>query len=238
MEIRPCKITLVCIHHSATRSGTFESIKNNHVNVRKYGDIGYNYVIEKNGRVTKGRDLKWSGAHNPGKAPDKSGYTMNQRSIGFCFVGNYSKQDEVMSEIQLENGAKIIAEEMKNLGIPFVKSSIIGHSDTYATECPGRHFPFDRLVNEILKYGKQGEKYKVKNIVLCSNGVDERAAGYLADFLKCSIAFKGMIFDADLDQYENVYEVGGTQVYKRSIFISGSNRYDTCQKVLDFIAGK
>jgi len=88
------------------------------------------------------------------------------------------------------------------------------------------------------KEDNTGGKYKVKNIVLVSHGVDERSAGYLADYLQCSIAFKGMISSSDLDQYENVYEVGGTQTYSRSVFLSGANRYDTCQKVLDRIAGK
>lgn len=82
---------------------------------------------------------------------------------------------------------------------------------------------------------QQGGQYKVKNLVLTSHGVDERAAGYLADHLNCSIAFRDAISTSDLDQYENVHEIGGSKVYSRSNYISGSDRYDTCQKVLDWI---
>jgi N-acetylmuramoyl-L-alanine amidase len=78
----------------------------------------------------------------------------------------------------------------------------------------------------------------MKSLVICNHGVDERASGYLADYLNCPVAFRDAITKDDLDQYENVYEVGGNQVYSRSKHISGSDRFATCQKVLDFISGK
>ena len=90
-----------------------------------------------------------------------------------------------------------------------------------------------------IDYSVKEDEEEMKNIILVSHGVDERAAGYLANFLQCGIVFKGAISTDELAKCENVYEVGGTQSYaKAKKFISGSTRYETCQKVLDFIGGK
>ena len=85
------------------------------------------------------------------------------------------------------------------------------------------------------------EVRKVKNLVLISNSVDERAGKYLADYLQCPILDAGIPFDYSV--VENVYGVGGTPTTNGIVgwtsfakkIICGVNRYETCQKVLDFI---
>lgn len=85
------------------------------------------------------------------------------------------------------------------------------------------------------------EVKKVKNLVVVSNDVDQRAGEYLADFLECPIIRGDLPFD--YSTVENVYGVGGTPVtngvsgwsgYVKKV-ITGSSRYDTCQAVLTFI---
>jgi N-acetylmuramoyl-L-alanine amidase len=76
---------------------------------------------------------------------------------------------------------------------------------------------------------------KMKSLVVCNHGVDERASGYLADFLNCPVAFRDAITKDDLETVEKIFEVGGSQSISGSEFLSGSDRFATCQKVLDFI---
>ena len=61
-------------HHTA------EMIKQWHVNGKGWQDIGYNWVIEKSGKIVKGRDEKIDGAHCLGQ---------NSQSIGVCLSGNF-----------------------------------------------------------------------------------------------------------------------------------------------------
>ncbi|AGY78000.1 GH25 family lysozyme [Clostridium autoethanogenum] len=76
---------------------------------------------------------------------------------------------------------------------------------------------------------------KVKNIVCINNSVDERAAGYLADFLQCPIIDNSLV-KFDYSCVENIYCVGGGQFTEHATkIIKGQTRYDTCQAVLDFI---
>ena len=81
------------------------------------------------------------------------------------------------------------------------------------------------------------EVKKVKNLVVAGNCVDKRAAEYLADFLLCPVIDANLPFDYSV--VENIYCIGGQPTlpftsYAKNI-IAGSNRFDTCQKVLDFI---
>lgn len=77
-------------------------------------------------------------------------------------------------------------------------------------------------------------------IVVYGNSVDQRAALYLADFFKCKIQDGNIPFD--YSEYE-VYCIGGEPTTKgvkgwtayRTKVIAGTNRFDTCSKVLSFI---
>ncbi|WP_411681249.1 glycoside hydrolase family 25 protein [Clostridium thailandense] len=75
----------------------------------------------------------------------------------------------------------------------------------------------------------------VENIVCFNNGVDERAAEYLADYLKCSTIDNNRPYD--YSNIKNVYCVGaGSFTSYCTKLIKGADRYATCQAVLDFIA--
>ena len=55
-----------------------ETIRDWHVNGNGWSDIGYHYVIKRNGLVEAGRPVSISGAHAKGHNAD---------SIGICLVG-------------------------------------------------------------------------------------------------------------------------------------------------------
>lgn len=83
---------------------------------------------------------------------------------------------------------------------------------------------------------EQGGNISVKNFILVGHGPDERAAGYLADYLRAPIAYLDGVQEEDLNSAQNIYVVGGNfKPIERAQLISGADRYKTCQKVLDFI---
>jgi len=89
---------------------------------------------------------------------------------------------------------------------------------------------------QTIKSGQLGGNDQVKNLILVGHGPDERAAGYLADYLQAPVAYLDAVQVEDLNSAQNIYVIGGTaKPLDRVKLISGETRYDTCQKVLDFI---
>lgn len=82
----------------------------------------------------------------------------------------------------------------------------------------------------------EGEK-RFMDLILVGRGPDERAAGYLADYLKAPVSCLDAVKHDDIEAAQNVYMVGGSiKPVDRAILISGKDRFETCQKVLEFIA--
>lgn len=81
-----------------------------------------------------------------------------------------------------------------------------------------------------------GGNNQVKNLIVVGHGPDERAAGYLADFLKAPVVYLDAVQNEDLNAFQNIYVVGGSvKPIERAKLISGATRFDTCQMVLDII---
>ena len=78
---------------------------------------------------------------------------------------------------------------------------------------------------------------KVNNIILCKSDIDKRAAGYLADYLDCRIIDYDLLPETILDQvFQNIIVIGSDdKPIARAVNIFGKDRYETCQKVLDYI---
>ena len=80
------RIDWIVVHCTATPDGldkTVEQIRKEHINQRGFKDIGYHYIIYRDGQIKTGRDVDISGAH-------VSGY--NAYSIGVVYVGGLEKQ--------------------------------------------------------------------------------------------------------------------------------------------------
>ena len=81
------------------------------------------------------------------------------------------------------------------------------------------------------------EEYDLENIVVYMNDIDKRAAEYLADYLKCPI-MDGRRSPFDYSRMKNVYCVGGEKgqfTCYCTKHLTGTNRYNTMQAVLNFI---
>src|SRR3546814_3669760 len=66
-------------------------IKGWHVDGNGWTDIGYHFVLRRNGAVEEGRPLDVVGAHAK---------NFNGRSIGICLVGGMARSEEHTSELQ------------------------------------------------------------------------------------------------------------------------------------------
>lgn len=85
------QINRVIVHCSATPPNRIigaEEIREWHVNERGFDDIGYHYVIRRDGRIDKGRDLDTPGAHAKG---------FNEDSVGICLVGGVDENGRSFS---------------------------------------------------------------------------------------------------------------------------------------------
>lgn len=72
------KISMIVVHCTDTDGGTVESIRHYHINVRGYKDIGYHYLILRDGTIELGRPIDEPGAHAVG---------YNEHSIGVALIG-------------------------------------------------------------------------------------------------------------------------------------------------------
>lgn len=125
--------THIVLHHSGTTSGTIQSFHDYHINHNKWAGIGYHFVVYKNGEVWRGRPENTQGAHAP---------AVNSVSIGICFVGNYESESE-MPIAQINAGHELL-EYLKGKYYGLI---VVKHKDVTNTTCPGRHFPFDKIIS-------------------------------------------------------------------------------------------
>lgn len=82
------RIDYIAVHCTATPEGrdlTVEQIRNQH-KAQGWADVGYHYIIYRDGTVHQGRDVNVSGAH-------VSGYNAN--SIGIAYVGGLENRPGV-----------------------------------------------------------------------------------------------------------------------------------------------
>lgn len=118
------QINTVIIHCSDTPADmdvSAEEIRRWHVEERGFDDIGYQWVIRRDGSIEKGRDEKTVGAH---------AYGHNARSIGICMVGGRPTCN--FTAAQWESLDKLVSDI--DLRYPGVR--VIGHNDVSGKTCP------------------------------------------------------------------------------------------------------
>ena len=162
------KTQKLIVHHTAGQNddpdpaATVRAIYYYHAVTRGYGDIGYNFLIDAQGRVYKGR---WSGPANDRNQADDTatgenaqgdGVTAahtagwNSGTVGIAMLGTYSTVD--VTPAARQSLVDMLAWESQQNGIDPQGSStftnpvsgaqkfepnISGHRDWLATECPG-----------------------------------------------------------------------------------------------------
>lgn len=129
-------ISKLTIHHEGWTEVNFtsqsataqriEKIRKYHTGEKRWGDIGYHYIVDRAGRVWEGRPLEYQGAHVSQN---------NEHNIGILVLGNFEKQSP--STAQLKSLYSTTAALKQQHGI---KPSLIrSHREINPTTCPGKN---------------------------------------------------------------------------------------------------
>ena len=122
-------VTKIIVHCSATRPDMdigVDTIRNWHVNQNGWRDIGYHYVIKRNGAIEEGRDLNVIGAHTKG---------YNAASIGICLIGGINERGAPDANFTFNQYAALRT-LIRQLREEFPDTKLYGHRDFSDKACP------------------------------------------------------------------------------------------------------
>ncbi len=144
----------IIIHHSATESGSVESIHEEHLQRRDaegnhWLGIGYHFVIGNGHGMPDGTvesTFRWKeqvhGAHS-GSA------VFNSRGIGICVIGSF--EDAPPSKAQLDSLKTLV--KVLSIRHRIIPEKFMGHAAVKTTACPGKHFPLNEVRQVISETG-------------------------------------------------------------------------------------
>jgi N-acetyl-anhydromuramyl-L-alanine amidase AmpD len=141
MSVR--KWTHIIIHHTGAEEKDADQVRRYHLSLG-WRDVGYHYVVERDGRVVQGRGLDLVGAHCKASS-------MNYKGIGIAVIGNL--QNHSILPAQEKAVVQLAGDLMGRFAIPL--SNVLGHNEVpgAATACPGRHFSMDSLRSAVKSGG-------------------------------------------------------------------------------------
>ena len=122
------RITKVIIHCAATKPSMdigASEIKKWHLD-RGWKDIGYHYVIRRNGDIENGIAVSLAGSHTKGH---------NANSIGICLVGGINDKGEPESNFTKAQWATL-ERLVRVLKVDFPHATVHGHREFAAKACP------------------------------------------------------------------------------------------------------
>lgn len=126
------RVGFIVVHCSATKpSQDFDVTDIRRMHLRRgFVDVGYHFIIKRDGEVQPGRPLDRQGAHAE---------RYNHLSVGVCLIGGVSEKDVAIAEdnfteVQFLALRKLLAE----LRITFPHAEILGHRDlpNVRKDCP------------------------------------------------------------------------------------------------------
>ncbi|MFH1640336.1 MAG: peptidoglycan recognition family protein [Candidatus Omnitrophota bacterium] len=131
----------ITLHHSATKTGNAEVFDRDHRR-RRMGGLAYHFVI---GNGTGSGD----GEIEVGWRWRRQSETNRKRDIQICLVGNFNKQ--TVSQAQFDSLTQLLKVLTQQYSI--TSGQIRRHKDVKGkiTECPGKNFPFYKILAELRK---------------------------------------------------------------------------------------
>jgi len=149
----PNRWKYIVIHHSAGNYGNIEFLQKIH-RQRQSKDpidaIPYHYVIGNGNGLKMGEVANdWRkenniwGAHVSGRNSDR-----NFRGLGICLIGNFEENE--VPEAQYQSLVKLTKQLMAKHNI--LAENLSGHGLTpgETTLCPGKHFPMERFIRDVI----------------------------------------------------------------------------------------
>lgn len=139
----------IVIHHSATASGSAAGFDSYHRKKRGWENgLGYHFVIGNGNGTTDGKieiGNRWldqiDGAHAGVEE-------YNHYGIGICLVGNFNQSRP--TEAQMAS-LSVLVEYLQNR-CHITAENIIMHRHCRQTDCPGRNFPYYKLLANTFRY--------------------------------------------------------------------------------------
>lgn len=119
----------IIVHCSATPEGkdfTVSDIKRWHLQ-RGFSDIGYHYVIYRDGSAHTGRSEAVSGAHCTGH---------NTISIGVCYIGGMDSSNKNPKDTRTQQQKDTLQRLLRELKRKYPKAKIHSHKDFANKACP------------------------------------------------------------------------------------------------------
>ncbi len=125
------KINKIVVHCSYTPPSMdigVDTIIDWHVYENGWDDIGYHYVITRDGKIEAGRPVKVPGAHVRGHNAD---------SIGICLIGGMTEDKQSADSNFSHWQWDALSELLNKLEVSYGKLDVVGHRDLDSSkECP------------------------------------------------------------------------------------------------------
>lgn len=120
--------------------GSLRKIQHTHFRTLNAGDIAYHFVIDRQGLIWQGRDLRWQGAHAKGN---------NEHNIGVMCLGNFNLQQPTAA--QLGSLRQLCASLIT--GYRISPRNMYGHRELRSTACPGTNLmeKVSRIRNDLAR---------------------------------------------------------------------------------------
>ena len=129
LSVNKRTIKELIVHCSATPEGkdyNVDTIRQWHLQ-RGFSDIGYHYVIYRDGSIHIGRDESIIGAHCTGH---------NTNSIGVCYIGGCASDGKTPKDTRTTEQKQSLVKLLKELKTKYPQASIHGHRDFSSKACP------------------------------------------------------------------------------------------------------
>jgi len=125
----------IVLHHLDANNAGIKEVHQWHLK-QGWEGIGYHFIVRFNGVIEWSRGIDTFGIHT---------LNNNHNTIGIAFEGKYEELKSMPDE-QFKSGVELIkyvkSHYHKNL-------TVKQHKDYRATACPGRYFPFTKMLEEV-----------------------------------------------------------------------------------------
>lgn len=139
------RIERVTVHHTADPNGVpgaslienvarVKAYQSAHQDDKHWADIGYHFIIDRQGRIFEGRELCWQGAH---AGNEKA----NLHNVGIAVMGNFDRiKPSDAQQVSLEKLMGWLVAEYS-----LSRAAVAGHDDVRrvstgsGTKCPGKN---------------------------------------------------------------------------------------------------
>lgn len=130
-----CARSHIIVHHTGAEEKDAGQVRRYHLSLG-WRDVGYNFIIERDGKLVPGRSLDGDGAHCV--AGD-----MNKRGIGVALIGNLDLGPATPD--QLQSLLALLQQLLARHGLG--PEQVLGHREVpgAATACPGRYMDMIQL---------------------------------------------------------------------------------------------